>query len=585
MKRLRLLLLLLFLTPPAWAEPLRPNAAAIASAHPLATAAGHEILARGGNAFDAAVAVAAALAVVEPYGSGLGGGGFWLLHRESDGFETMVDARERAPLAATANMYLDADGNDARDGGGRATQGAVADTVPRRSLDGALAAAIPGTPAALVHVARKYGRLPLAQALAPAVRLARAGFAVTPLYRKWAERRLAALGATPASARVLLHEGEVPALGQAIRQHELAEVLVRLGNDQGEDFYRGNTARLLVAGVRAAGGIWTREDLAQYRVVERAPVRVTYGGMRVTAAALPSSGGVVLGQMLAMLEGFELDRLDRMQRTELILGAMRLAYRDRARHLGDPDHVRVDVERLLSPAYLESLRRELRADTAMAEPMVLPAAAGDDSRDGGGRAAPGAAAENTTHFSILDRDGNRAAVTLSLNGPFGSGFMPPGTGVLLNNEMDDFVLKSGAVNLYGLTGSSANAIAAGKRPLSSMTPAFLETDAAVVVLGTPGGSRIITMVLLAALEVAHGRGGPKDWLALPRFHHQYPSDRVEYEPGALSPDDVLDLTARGYVLVPRAEGYGNMQLVAWFKKAGRVEAASDPRGEGAAVVE
>ena len=298
-------------------------------------------------------------------------------------------------------------------------------------------------------------------------------------------------------------------------------------------------------------------------------MRVTYGGMRVTAAALPSSGGVVLGQMLAMLEGFEMDRLDRVQRAELIIGAMRLAYRDRARHLGDPDHVRVDVEGLLSPAYLESLRRELRADTTMAEPMALPAAAG----------------ENTTHFSIIDRDGNRAAVTLSLNGPFGSGFMQPGTGVLLNNEMDDFVLKSGVANLYGLTGSSANAIAAGKRPLSSMTPAFLETDAAVVVLGTPGGSRIITMVLLAALEVAHGRGGPSAWLALPRFHHQYPSDRVEYEPGALSPDDVLDLTARGYALVPRAEGYGNMQLVAWFKKPGRVEAASDPRGEGAARVE
>ena len=497
------------------------------------------------------MAVAAALAVVEPYGSGLGGGGFWLLHRESDGFETMVDARERAPLAATANMYLDADGNP----------------VPRRSLDGALAAAIPGTPAAIVHVAQKYGRLPLAQALAPAVRLARAGFAVTPLYRKWAERRLAALGATPA-AHVLLHQGEAPPLGHVIRQHELADVLARLGNDQGKDFYRGNTARLLVAGVRAAGGIWTRADLAQYRVVERTPVRVTYGGMRVTAAALPSSGGVVLGQMLAMLEGFDLDRLDRVQRTELVLGAMRLAYRDRARHLGDPDHVRVDVERLLSPAYLESLRNELRNGKREEATPV--------------REAVGV---NTTHFSIIDRDGNRAAVTLSLNGPFGSGFMPPGTGVLLNNEMDDFVLKSGVANLYGLTGSSANAIAAGKRPLSSMTPAFLETDAAVVVLGTPGGSRIITMVLLAALEVAHGRGGPSAWLALPRFHHQYPSDRVEYEPGALSPDDVLDLTARGYALVPRAEGYGNMQLVAWFKKPGRVEAASDPRGEGAARVE
>ncbi len=553
MKHLRLLLLFLFLAPPAWAEPLRLNAAAIASAHPLATAAGHEILARGGNAFDAAVAVAATLAVVEPYGSGLGGGGFWLLHREADGFETMVDARERAPLAATADMYLDAGG----------------DPVPRRSLDGALAAAIPGTPAALVQVARKYGRLPLAQSLAPAVRLAREGFAVTPLYRKWAQRRLAVLGATPASARMFLRQGEAPPLGYVIRQHELADVLARLGNDQGEDFYRGNTARLLVAGVRAGGGIWTREDLAQYRVVERAPVHVTYGGMRVTAAALPSAGGVVLGQLLNILDGFGIEKMDRVARTRAILGAMRIAYRDRARHLGDPDFVRVDVAQLLSPAYMRALRDELQAGAAGGVAVPVPHAVG----------------ENTTHLSILDREGNRVAVTLSLNGPFGSGFMPPGTGVLLNNEMDDFVLKAGVTNLYGLTGSSANAIVPGKRPLSSMTPAFLETDDTVVVLGTPGGSRIITMVLLAALEVAHGRGGPSAWVALPRFHHQYPSDRVEYEPGALMPDDVLDLSARGYALVPRADGYGNMQLVAWFKKAGRVEAASDPRGEGQARVE
>ena len=294
-------------------------------------------------------------------------------------------------------------------------------------------------------------------------------------------------------------------------------------------------------------------------MIERAPVRVRYRGMRVTAAALPSSGGVVLAQMLGVLEGFELERMDRVTRLHTILGAMRLAYRGRARYLGDPDHVRVDVERLLSLAYLESLRRELQVGTDAPASVVPRHTVGDDSRDGGGRAAPGAAAENTTHFSIIDRDGNRAAVTLSLNGPFGSGFMPPGTGVLLNNEMDDFVLKPGVANLYGLTGSTAapsargessfgngrtaaemnsatlgahaavsegaaprepaaNAIAPGKRPLSSMTPTFLETDNKVVVLGTPGGSRIITMVLLVALEVAHGHGGPPgvgDWPALP----------------------------------------------------------------------
>ena len=547
MKSLRLILWLCLWAPVAWAEAPRPGTAAIASAHPLATAAGHEILARGGNAFDAAVAVAAVLAVVEPHGSGLGGGGFWLLHRSMDGFETMVDARERAPLAARANMYLDAAGNP----------------VPRRSLDGALAAAIPGTPAALAHVAAKYGQLPLAVSLAPAIRHAREGFAVTPAYRKWITHRVAALRASPAAARVFLNRQELPALGHTIHQPALAEVLARLGADGARDFYQGDTARRLVAGVRAAGGIWTRADLAQYRVIERAPVRVQYRGMRVTSATLPSSGGVVLAQMLGILAGFDLDRLERVTRIETILGAMRLAYRDRARHLGDPDHVRVDVERLLSPAYLESLRNDLRNGKREEATPV--------------REAVGV---NTTHFSIIDRDGNRAAVTLSLNGPFGSGFMPPGTGVLLNNEMDDFVLKPGVANLYGLTGSVANAIAPGKRPLSSMTPTFLETDDKVVVLGTPGGSRIITMVLLAALDIAHGRGNPSAWVTSPRFHHQFLPDRVEYEPDAFTPDEILALTQRGHALAPREETYGNMQLVVRDKKTHRLEAASDPRGEG-----
>jgi len=550
MKRLVVVLLVLLWAPATPAETSRLPAAAVASAHPLATAAGHEILQQGGNAFDAAVAVAAALAVVEPHGSGLGGGGFWLLHREADGFEIMVDGRERAPLAATGNMYLDAAGHP----------------VPRKSLEGALAAAIPGTPAAIVHVARRYGRLPLAQSLAPAVRLAREGFAVTPAYRKWISRRVPALRASPAAARVYLSGNEVPPLGHVVRQPALAQVLSRLGRDGGQDFYRGDTARRLVAGVRAAGGIWTRKDLVQYRVVERAPVRVSYRGMRVTAASLPSSGGVALGQMLGILAGFDLDRLDSPARAETLVGAMHLAYRDRARHLGDPDFVKVDTGRLLAPDYLDALRAELRRAN---KPETAPARA---------------AGANTTHFSIIDRDGNRAAVTLSLNGPFGSGFMPPGTGVLLNNEMDDFVMKAGAQNLYGLTGSSANTIAPGKRPLSSMTPAFIETDDAVVVLGTPGGGRIITMVLLAALDVAHGRGGPKDWVAHPRFHHHYPSERVDYEPGALTPEELLALAAHGYAPVERAEGYGNMQLVTWFRKENRLDAASDPRGEGVAVV-
>lgn len=539
----RLFILLLVLPAAVWAAPPRPPAAVIASAHPLATAAGHDILNKGGNAFDAAVAIAAALAVVEPANSGLGGGGFWLLHRARDGYEIMLDGRERAPLVASADMYLDKNG----------------EVSERLTLDGPLAAAIPGTPAALARVARRYGRLPLAQSLAPAIRLAREGFPVSPTYQAMAERRREALLASEAG-KVLLDDGFVPEPGFVLRQPLLADSLERIAERGRDGFYAGETAKRLVEGVRDAGGIWSLEDLKKYKVVERKPIRGQYRGMTITSAAPPSSGGIVLVEALNILAaGKPLEKLPRVERDVRIIEAMRLAYRDRARYLGDPDFVSMDVRKLTSQPYAKSL-------------LQAP-----PPRD---RAAPRPAGTETTHFSVIDRDGNRAAVTLSLNTLFGSGFMPPGTGVLLNNEMDDFVAKPGVANTYGLVGNAANAIAPGKRPLSSMTPTFLETPDAVVVLGTPGGSRIISMVLLAALEVAEGRGGVRNWVALPRFHHQYLPDVVEHEPGAFSREQVRALEAKGYTLKLREAGYGNMQAVVWRKKSNRVEAASDPRGEG-----
>ena len=541
---MRLLILLLLLPVPALAA--APPVAAIASAHPLATEAGHEMLAQGGNAFDAAVAMAAVLGVVEPANSGLGGGGFWLLHRATDGFETVVDGRERAPLAARADMYLDKEGK----------------VLPQLSLDGPLAAAIPGTPAALVHIARRYGRLPLAQSLAPAIRIAKDGFAVSARYQSMAERRSEVLRVSSAAA-IFLDGGFVPEPGYVLRQPELAATLQRIVDRGRAGFYAGETAQRLVAGVRAAGGIWSLRDLQHYQVVERRPLRARYGSMTVTSAPPPSSGGIVLAQMLNVLDAYPLTRMPAVERQEHIIEAMRLAYRERSRHLGDPDFVAIDVKKLISPAYARSLRRDIA-------PRV-----NEGLRPTG---------TETTHFSVLDRAGNRVAVTLSLNTLFGSGFVPEGTGVLLNNEMDDFSAKPGASNTYGLVGSKANAIAAGKRPLSSMTPTFLETPDAVVILGTPGGSRIPTMVLLAALEFAQGRGGVQDWVAMPRFHHQYLPDAVEYEPGAFSADEVRELAARGYKLTLREAGYGNMQAIVWYKKAKRVEAASDPRGEGRAVL-
>lgn len=545
-----------------WAGPVaadedattRPTAAAIASAHPLATEAGLEILAAGGNAFDAAVAVSAVLAVVEPYSSGIGGGGFWLLHRAADGFEVMVDGRERAPLAAHRDLYLDEAG----------------EVVSDWSVNGPLSAAIPGEPAALDHIARHYGALPLARSLAPAIRLARAGFPVDEHYRRMAGFRLAVMGRYPDTAAILLADGRVPEAGTLIVQEDLARTLEALAEQGAAGFYRGPVAQRLVEGVRAGGGIWTLEDLEQYRVVEREPVRFRYRDLEITSAAPPSSGGVALATMLHILEGYELADLDEATRTHLIIEAMRRAYRDRAEYLGDPDFVDMPLARLTSPDYAAGLRAAIRADRATPS-ADLPGVADT----GGGH--------HTTHFSILDRDGNRVAATLSVNYPFGSGFIAPGTGVLLNDEMDDFSAKPGVPNVYGLVGAEANAIAPGKRPLSSMTPTFIQSADRVAILGTPGGSRIITMLLLGILEFAEG-SAPEAWVARPRFHHQFLPDQVEHETDALSEDLAAALRARGHSLRPVLMPYGNMQALSWDRRTGKVHAASDPRGLGSAQV-
>ncbi|MEW8394994.1 MAG: gamma-glutamyltransferase, partial [Candidatus Thiodiazotropha sp.] len=417
-----LIFLFLFSSQPAAGE--RPGAAAIASAHPLATDAGHQLLSAGGNAFDAAVAVSAVLAVVEPYSSGIGGGGFWLLHRASDGYQTMLDGRERAPLAAHRDLYLDRQG----------------EVIPGRSIDGALAAGIPGEPAALVHLARHYGRLPLAESLQPAIRLARQGFEVDSHYRRMAGWRLAVLQAHPESAAQFLDRGEVPAEGFLIKQPALAETLERIARDGADGFYKGEVARRLVAGVEAAGGIWSLEDLAGYRVVERQPVVGHYQGLKVTSAAPPSSGGVALMTMLNILQGFNLPAQDETLQTHLLVEAMRRAYRDRADYLGDPDYVDIPVEALTHPWYAAGLARDIQLHRASpSQGNLTPAEEGRD----------------TTHFSILDREGNRVAATLSINYPFGSGFVVPGTGVLLNDERDYFSASPGVPNVYGLIGGEA----------------------------------------------------------------------------------------------------------------------------------
>lgn len=547
------ILLIILLAPPALADD-RPPAAAIASAHPLATEAGFEMLEAGGNAFDAAIAVGAVLAVVEPASSGMGGGGFWLLHRQHDGLQTMLDARETAPGAASATLYQDQDGN----------------VVRGHAINGPLAAGIPGQAAAFVHLAEHYGRLPLAQSLAPAIQIAREGFPVSERYRTLAGFRDDVLNRYPAASRIFLQDGKVPVAGHLIRQPDLARVLERIARHGNAGFYEGETARDLVRGVRAAGGIWTLEDLARYTVKERAPIVSTFRGARIISAPPPSSGGIVLAETLNILAQFNDGDIAPELLPHLTVEAMKRAYRDRAEYLGDPDFVSMPVTRLLSVQHARELARSISLDkptpsSELGAPLAQPVGT------------------HTTHFSILDDEGNRVAATLSVNLPFGSGFVAEGTGILLNNEMDDFSSKPGSPNAYGLIGSHANAIAPGKRPLSSMTPTFVEWDDNVAILGTPGGSRIISMVLLGVQEALAGKP-VTEWVSRPRYHHQYLPDVVEVEPAFIGSEEARLLEMRGHTLKSTGRAYGDMHAVLWEKGKGEVSAASDPRGEGQTII-
>ncbi|HEX2828735.1 MAG TPA: gamma-glutamyltransferase [Burkholderiales bacterium] len=530
-----------------------PQNAAIASAHPLATAAGRTILGQGGNAFDAAVAVAAALAVVEPYSSGLGGGGFFLLHRASDGYQTMVDARETAPSGVTRSQYFDEQGRPR----------------PNATTRGGTAAAIPGTPAALAHLALRYGRLPLAATLAPAIRLAADGFDVDPRFVQIAKMREKFLQ-SGAGTDVFLDRGKAPEAGFLLKQPDLAATLTRLAREGARGFYQGPVARAMLDAVNRAGGAWRAADLEQYAIQERQPVRFTYRGARITAAALPSAGGVALAQSLAILENFKPGPIGEPAEDHLVVEALRRAFQDRERYLGDPEFAHPPLDRLVSGAYAQQRAAGIDPNRATASAAL-----------GGREPAARAHSTNTTHFSIVDGEGNRVAATVTINLLFGSGIVAPGTGVLLNNEMDDFTLGD-APNAFLLRGGAANRIEPRKRPLSSMTPTFVEDEKGVLVLGAPGGSRIVSQVLLATLayldtpEVDLAR-----IVALPRYHHQFWPDRVEVEPQGFSNEWRAAMRAKGHEIAISSRRWGNMQAV-FRAKNGAVQAASDPRGEGVA---
>ena len=449
-------------------------------------------------------------------------------------------------------MYLDADG----------------EPIERSSIDGALAAGIPGEPAALVHISRRYGRLPLSLVLAPAIALADEGFPVDAHYRRMAGFRLPALRASPEARRLFLADGEVPPLGYLIHQPALAGTLIRLAREGRKGFYEGDVASRLVEGVRKAKGIWMIEDMRNYQVIERKPVSGSFRGYRVVSAAPPSSGGVVLLEMLNMLENLDLEGQPSGQQVHLITEVMRRAYEDRARYLGDPDFVDVPVQKLTSPAYAKGRVSDIDPRHAStSRPLDMKVTEGHD----------------TTHFSIIDREGNRVSATLSINYPFGACFVVAGTGVLLNDEMDDFSIKPGVPNVYGLVGNEANAIEPGKRMLSSMTPTFFENAEHVGILGTPGGSRIISMVLIGLLQ-ATAEQPVTSWVGRARFHHQYLPDQIQYEPGAFSDTTRKYLLSLGHRLQELDDSYGNMQAVHWSRTRSKVSAASDPRAGGAAWV-
>ncbi len=511
---------------------------ALATAHPLATEAGAQVLEAGGNAFDAAIAVSASLSVVEPYSSGLGGGGFFLLHDAERNHTIFLDARERAPGAAHRDMYLDAEGAVNRDA----------------ALNGPLAAGIPGIAAAWAHLAEHYAALPLAQSLSGALQQARDGVPVDARMAEFVERQREILERYPASHVFLAAD--------TLMQTDLADTLEHLAQHGARSFYSGALAESLVDGVRAAGGIWSLEDLKDYRVVERKPIEINWRDAHIISAPLPSASGIMLTQVFHLLDTDWGAQPNSMADTHRLIEILRRVYLSRAHTLGDADHHDVPIDRLTSPEYAAELMQNFdpeRASHALSVPTEAP-------KDG-----------HTTHFSILDAHGNWVSATLSINGLFGSSFVAPGTGVVLNNEMDDFSAKPGALNLYGLIGSEANAIAPGKRMLSSMAPSAVTADGRLALLGSPGGSRITTTVLGGILRFISGADA-ETMVSAPRLHFQAVPDVIYAEDGALS--DPTPLNALGHT-VETGGAWSNMQVV--IREAdGQLGAASDPRGVGTA---
>ncbi|HVV79167.1 MAG TPA: gamma-glutamyltransferase [Pseudolabrys sp.] len=512
---------------------------------------GVEIMDRGGNAVDAAVAVGFAMAVTYPRAGNIGGGGFMVIHRAS-GEDVAIDYRETAPAAATPTMFLDANG----------------EPDPKKSRDSALAIGVPGTVAGLALAREKYGsgKFSLADLMAPAIRLAEQGVRVEDDTADSLPQARERLARWPAAAAIFLKNGNQPLeSGDRLLQFDLADTLKLIAEKGSAGFYEGRTAKTLAREIHAAGGLITEDDLKNYHAVVRQPVRGTYRGYDIVSMPPPSSGGIALIEMLNILEGYQLGSLPKPQAQHLIIEAMKRAYADRAQFLGDPATVNVPVKGLTSKKYAEALRAGIGN-------KATPSA---DIKPGNPKAHEG---DNTTHFSVIDRDGNAVSNTYTLNFSYGLGMVVDGTGVLLNNEMDDFTAKAGASNAYGLVQYEANLPGPGKRPLSSMSPTIVLKDGKpILITGSPGGSRIITAVLQIILDSLDFGMTIDQAVSAPRLHHQWMPDEVRVEPG-FDPALLADLATRGHKIVPARPGTSANSIA--VTKNGIVGAA-DPRTRGA----
>ncbi|CAG2151058.1 gamma-glutamyltransferase [Ralstonia mannitolilytica] len=509
---------------PSYAASVAPVAAEngmVVSAQHLATKVGVDVLKRGGNAVDAAVAVGYALAVVYPAAGNLGGGGFMTIQL-ADGRKTFLDFREVAPKAATANMYLDKDGN----------------VIKGASTKGHLAVGVPGTVSGMEYARQKYGTMQRAALVEPAIHLAEKGFVLDQGDVDMLHTSTKDFQEDAATGAIFLNKGQPFQVGEKLVQRDLAKTLREISKKGTDGFYKGWVAEAIAASSKAGGGLITQEDLASYKTRELAPVECDYRGYHVVSAPPPSSGGVIICEMLNILEGYPLKELGwhSAQATHYQIEAMRHAYVDRNSYLGDPDFVKNPLDRLLSKDYAAKIRAVIDPKKAGVSKDIKP---GVEPHEG----------SNTTHYSIADKYGNAVSVTYTLNDWFGAKVTAAKTGVILNDEMDDFTAKVGVPNLYGLVQGEANAIAPGKRPLSSMSPTIVTKDGKpVMVVGTPGGSRIITAVMLTMINAIDYGMNVQEAVDAPRFHQQWLPDVTNVEPYALSPDTRKILTDMGHNL-------------------------------------